>query len=162
VIHFCVLLIRGTPLFVQVLIFYFALPEALGISLSPFAAGVIALGINASAYVSEIVRCGINSIPIGQWEAAYALGYRPSQLLQSVILPQMLRNVLPALTNEMTALIKETSILMAIGVSELTKVGREIVARQLDPMSIYLTVAGIYFVMTSAVSLCARYIERKV
>lgn len=160
-IHFFVLVMRGTPLFVQVLIFYFALPEALGIDLSPFAAGVVALGLNSSAYVAEIVRCGINSIPEGQWEAAQVLGYRRRQALKSVILPQMMRNVLPALTNEMTSLVKETSILMAIGVTELTKVGRDIVTKQLDPMTVYLAVAAIYFVMTSAISLSTRYFEKR-
>jgi len=157
-----VFVIRGTPLFVQVLIFYFALPEALGIDLSPFSAGVIALGFNSTAYIAEIVRCGIDSIPPGQWEAASMLGYGRALTLQSVILPQMVRNVLPALTNEITTLIKESSILMAIGVAELTKVGREIVARQLDPLPVYLTVAAIYFAMTTAISLCAKHLERRI
>ncbi len=156
-----ILVIRGTPLFVQVLIFYFALPEALGIDLSPFAAGVVALGLNSSAYVAEIVRCGIDSVPQGQWEAAHVLGYGRKLTLQSVILPQMVRNVLPALTNEMTTLIKESSILMVIGVAELTKVGREIVARQLDPLPVYLMVAGIYFAMTTVVSVCAKHFEKR-
>ena len=74
--------IRGTPLFVQVLIVYYALPEVLGISLSPFIAGVIALGINSMAYISEIVRGGINAIPEGQWEAAYVVGLNPWKTLQ--------------------------------------------------------------------------------
>jgi polar amino acid transport system permease protein len=161
IIQFVILIVRGTPLFVQVLIFYFALPEALGINLPPFAAGITALGLNSSAYVAEIVRCGIDSIPLGQWEAAHALGYSRLQTLQSVILPQMVKNVMPALTNEMTTLIKESSILMVIGVAELTKVGREIVARELDPMPIYLIVAAIYFAMTTAISLCAQYFEKR-
>ncbi len=160
-IHGFVSVVRGTPLFVQVLIFYFGLPQALGINLSPFAAGVIALGCNSSAYISEIVRCGIDSIPLGQWEASFVLGYTRTQTLRYVITPQMLRNVLPAITNELTALIKETSILMVIGVSELTKVGRDIVARELDPMSIYLLVAAIYFFMTTSVSLTTRYFEKR-
>ena len=153
--------IRGTPLFVQVLIFYFALPQTLGIDLSPFAAGVLALGINSSAYVSEIIRAGINGISIGQWEACSVLGYTRFQSLHYIILPQMLRHSLPALTNEMTSLIKETSILMVIGVSELTKVGRDIVARELDPMPVYLSVAGIYLIMTTALSLCTHYAEKR-
>jgi polar amino acid transport system permease protein len=106
-IHGFVAVIRGTPLFVQILICYFGLPQVLGIDLSPFAAGVIALGCNSSAYISEIVRCGVNSIPSGQWEASFVLGYTRCQTLQYIMIPQMLRNVLPALTNEVTALIKE-------------------------------------------------------
>lgn len=153
--------IRGTPLFVQVLIVYYAIPEVIGISLSPFTAGVIALGINSMAYISEIVRGGINAIPEGQWEAAYVIGLKPWQTLQGIILPQMLRINLPSLTNELTALIKETSILMVIGVAELTKVSRDIVARELDPMTIYLAAAVLYLAMTSSASLVAQYTQKR-
>lgn len=153
--------IRGTPLFVQVLIVYYALPELIGISLSPFTAGVIALGINSMAYISEIVRGGINAIPEGQWEAAYVIGLKPWQILKGIILPQMLRINLPSLTNELTALIKETSILMVIGVAELTKVSRDIVARELDPMTIYLAAAVLYLAMTSIASLFAQYTQKR-
>jgi len=154
-------IIRGTPLFVQVLIVYYALPEVIGISFSPFTAGVIALGVNSTAYISEIVRGGINAIPEGQWEAAYVIGLKPWQTLKGIILPQMLRITLPSLTNELTALIKETSILMVIGVAELTKVSKDIVARELDPMTIYLAAAAFYLVMTSSVSLFARYTQQR-
>lgn len=153
--------IRGTPLFVQVLIIYYALPEILGISLSPFIAGVTALGINSMAYISEIVRGGINAIPEGQWEAAHVIGLKKWQTFQGIILPQMLRINLPGLTNELTALIKETSILMVIGVAELTKVSRDIVARELDPMTIYLAAAFFYLVMTSSASLFAQYAQKR-
>lgn len=154
-------IIRGTPLFVQVLIIYYALPEVIGISLSPFSAGVIALGINSMAYISEIVRGGINAIPEGQWEAAYVIGLKPRQTLQGIILPQMVRINLPSLTNELTTLIKETSILMVIGVAELTKVSKDIVARELDPMTIYLAAAVLYLAMTSGASLFAQYTQKR-
>lgn len=154
-------IIRGTPLFVQVLIAYYALPEVIGISLSPFTAGVLALGINSTAYISEIVRGGINAIPEGQWEAAYVVGLKPWQTLQGIILPQMLRINLPSLTNELTALIKETSILMVIGVAELTKVSKDIVARELDPMTIYLAAAVLYLAITSSASLFAQYTQKR-
>jgi His/Glu/Gln/Arg/opine family amino acid ABC transporter permease subunit len=145
-------IIRGTPLFVQVLIVYYALPELLGISFSPFMAGVIALGLNSTAYISEIVRGGIDAIPDGQWEAAYVLGFNPMQTLKGIILPQMFRITLPSLTNELTSLIKETSILMVIGVAELTKVSKDIVARELDPMGIFLTAGMIYLILTSSIA----------
>ncbi len=106
-----IIVIRGTPIYVQILIAYFALPDLLGINLSPFSAGVLALGANSVAYVAEIVRAGINSIRPGQWDAAYVLGYSLPTTLRSIILPQMLRNVLPALTNESIVLIKETSLI---------------------------------------------------
>jgi polar amino acid transport system permease protein len=153
--------IRGTPLFVQILIVYYALPEVLGISFTPFTAGVIALGVNSSAYISEIVRGGINAIPEGQWEAAYVIGLKPWRTLQGVILPQMFRITLPSLTNELTALIKETSILMVIGLSELTKVSKDIVVRELDPMTIYLAAAVLYLLMTSSVSGLAQLTQKR-
>jgi His/Glu/Gln/Arg/opine family amino acid ABC transporter permease subunit len=153
--------IRGTPLFVQVLIVYYALPEVIGFSLSPFTAGVIALGVNSTAYISEIVRGGINAIPEGQWEASYVIGLKKWQTLQGIILPQMLRITLPSLTNELTALIKETSILMVIGVAELTKVSKDIVARELDPMTIYLAAAALYLAMTSSVSIFAQFTQKR-
>jgi His/Glu/Gln/Arg/opine family amino acid ABC transporter permease subunit len=154
-------IVRGTPLFVQVLIVYYALPEIIGISLSPFTAGVIALGVNSTAYISEIVRGGINAIPEGQWEAAYVIGLKPWQTLQGIILPQMFTITLPSLTNELTALIKETSILMVIGVAELTKVSKDIVVRELDPMTIYLGAAALYLMMTSSVALLAKLTQKK-
>lgn len=154
-------IIRGTPLFVQVLIVYYALPEVIGISLSPFMAGVIALGLNSTAYISEIVRGGINAIPNGQWEAAYVLGMNSMQTW-GIILPQMFRLTLTSITNELTALIKETSILMVIGVAELIKVSKDIVARELDPMTIYLAAALLYLFMTSSVTLITQFILKKV
>lgn len=154
-------IVRGTPLFVQVLIVYYALPELLGVSFSPFIAGVIALGVNSMAFISEIVRGGINAIPEGQWEAAYAIGLKPLHTLKGIILPQMVRITLPGLTNELTALIKETSILMVIGVAELTKVSKDIVTRELDPMTIYLAAAVFYLLMTSGVSLVVQQMQKR-
>lgn len=153
--------VRGTPLFVQVLIIYYALPELLGFCLSPFLAGVLALGINSMAYISEIVKGGIQAIPEGQYEAAFILGLGPWMTIQGIILPQAFRIILPGLTNELSALVKETSILMVIGVSELTKVGKDIVARELNPITIYLEVAALYLVITCLLTIAAQYIERR-
>lgn len=153
--------VRGTPLFVQVLIVYYALPEVIGVSFSPFTAGVIALGLNSTAYISEIVRGGINAIPEGQWQAAYVIGLSSGKTLQGIILPQVLRITMPSITNELTALIKETSILMAIGVAELTKVSKDIVVRELDPITVYLAAACIYLLMTSSVAIFAKYFQKR-
>lgn len=153
--------IRGTPLFVQLLLVYYALPEWIGISFSPFTAGVIALGINSTAYISETIRGSLDAIPEGQWDAAHVLGLNTPQILRGIIFPQMFRIALPSLTNELTALIKETSILMVIGVAELTKVSKDIVARELDPMTIYLAAAFIYLCMTSFFSLVAQYTQKR-
>jgi polar amino acid transport system permease protein len=159
--HAFVAVTRGTPLFVQLLIVYYALPEFLGVSLSAFAAGVITLGLNSTAYISESVRGGINAIPDGQWDAAYALGLSRFTTFKGIIIPQMLRSALPSITNELTALVKETSILMVIGVGELTKVSKDIVVRELDPMTIYIAAAGFYFVMTSTIPLIAKLLHKR-
>lgn len=153
-------IIRGTPIYVQILLVYFALPDLIGVNLTPFTAGVLALGANSVAYVSEIVRAGVNSIPAGQWDAAYVLGYSTPVTLLFIIMPQMFRNILPALTNELVTLIKETSLLSSIGLVELTRVSRNIIARELDPMTIYLTAAVFYLVLTTAVTLVANRIEQ--
>ncbi|MBH1988880.1 MAG: amino acid ABC transporter permease [Myxococcaceae bacterium] len=160
-IAFYVMLIRGTPLFIQLLIIYFALPEALGMDIPSLAAGVITLGLNSSAYLSEIMRGTINALPAGQWEAAEVLGYSRWQTLRHVILPQALRQGLPAIANEFSTLIKESSILMVIGVPELVKTSRDIVARELRPMEIYAMTAVIYLLMTSVVALVTQRLENR-
>ena len=154
--------IRGTPLFVQLLFVFYALPELLGVSFSAFSAGVIALGLNSAAYTSELVRAGIDNIHNGQWDAAYVLGLNRWHTLRGVIFPQMLKETLPGLTNELTSLIKETSILMVIGTAELTKVGRDIVVRELDPVTIYLATAVLYLCMTSALSIFTAFLQKRV
>ncbi len=157
-----VAVIRGTPIFVQLLIVYFALPELLQVDIPPLAAGVTALGLNSSAYLSEIIRGSINAIPVGQWEAAETLGYNRTQTLQHIILPQAIKNALPAITNEFSTLIKESSILLFIGVPELMKASRDIVARELRPMEVYGMTALIYLTMTTVVAMFTKQLERKI
>lgn len=158
---FYVSLIRGTPLFIQILIIYFGLPSLIGYDLSPFFAGVIALGINSSAYLSETVRGGINAIPKGQWEAALLLGYSKKRNFSSIILPQAVFTVFPSLANEFICLIKESSILMVLGVPELTKVSKDIVTRELMPMQIYTLSAVFYLGMTSFFSFIFSLVEKR-
>ncbi|HXW52835.1 MAG TPA: amino acid ABC transporter permease [Myxococcota bacterium] len=152
---------RGTPLFVQLLIVYFAVPDALHIELSPITAGIITLGLNSTAYLAEVMRAGINAIDGGQWDASYILGYSRFSTFRFVILPQAIRNVLPSITNEFATLIKESSILMIIGVPELTKISKDIVARNLKPMEIYLMAAIFYLIMTYAVAYCTKFLETR-
>lgn len=156
-----VAIFRGTPLFVQLLIVYFAIPETLGIELSPISAGIITLGLNSTAYLAEIIRAGINAIDPGQWDACYILGYSKLNTFRFIILPQALRNIMPAITNEFATLIKESSILMVIGVPELVKNSRDMVAHNLKPMEIYLLTAVFYLVLTYAVALMAKMVEKK-
>lgn len=160
IINLYVLFVRGTPLYVQILIFYFALPDLLGINLSPFIAGSIALGFNSIAYVTEIIRGGINSVPEGQWQAGYVLGYSFLQTLFYIILPQMLKNSIPILTGEAVVLLKDTSLLSAIGMVEMTRVGMNINARILQPMPVYLTVAVFYLGLTTLITMFSKYIEK--
>lgn len=143
-----VALIRGTPLFVQLLIIYFGLPSVLHVEISAELAGIITLSCNSAAYLSEIVRGGLNNLPTGQYEAAYVLGYSKAEALFYILMPQMYKNVWPAITNEFVALIKESSILMMLGVHELTKVSKDLVSKELKPMQIYLMTALIYFLLT--------------
>lgn len=156
-----VLLIRGTPLFVQLFIMYFAVPQLTGINLSAFVAGVLTLGLNSTAYVAEIVRAGINSISVGQWEAATVLGYSNQATFISIILPQMLRNVLPALASEMINLVKESSLLALIGFAELMKVSKDIVSREYAPMAIYGVTALIYLLFTLVLTLVVYQLEKR-
>jgi len=161
IISFYVVIMRGTPLYVQVLIVYYVLPEILGINISAFGAGVLALGCNSIAYVTEIFRCGINTVPSGQWEAAYVLGYSSIKTLSLIILPQAFKNILPALMNEISSLIKESSILSAIGLLEITRVAINMSAKTLDPMGVYLCVALIYLFLTTMILFIAKKCEKK-
>jgi polar amino acid transport system permease protein len=131
-----------------------------GGTLSPLTAGIITIGLNSIAYVAQIIRGGVNGIPVGQWEAAYVLGYSRSATLWYIILPQMLRTTLPALINETISLIKETSIMGAVGIVELTKVARDTVSRTLEPQW-YIVAALIYLALTGLLGLGAQALERK-
>lgn len=156
-----VLVIRATPVYVQVLMVYYALPELLGVNLSPVTAGIVALGCCSIAYVAEIVRGGINAVAQGQWEAASVLGYSTGQALRYIILPQAFHNIFPALVNELLTVLKDSSILSAIGLMELTKIALNISARTLDPIGAYLLITLFYLGITSVISYGAKLIEKK-
>lgn len=155
-----IFLVQGTPIYIQILLIYFGLPELWGGNIHPLTAGVIAVGMNSIAYVSQIVRAGVNVIPRGQWEAAYVLGYSLSGMLRYIILPQTVKNILPALGNEIVSLVKETSILGTIGVLELTKVSRDMVNRTMEPITWYLAAALLYLLVTTTLSYGVKLLER--
>ena len=152
---------RGIPFFVQLLIVYFVLPDMLHLNLSPFTAGALALGLCSTGYVAEIVRAGINSLPDGQWSACYVLGYSRYQMLRHIIFPQALAMVIPALSNELISVVLSTSIISQIGTLELTKVGANIIAREMNPMVIYTTIALLYLIVTTIISFGAKMIEKR-
>ena len=152
--------VRGTPLLMQIYVLYFVLP-ATGLSLSNFVAGVLALTLNAAAYVSEIFRAGIESIDVGQREAARALGMSGGQAMWNVLLPQTIRRVLPPLTNEAVALLKDSSLVSVVALAELMRVGKELATNAGSPTTIFLAVALLYLAMTLPLTLLVRYLETR-
>jgi len=152
-------LVRGTPLLVQVFIFYFFIGTVL--ELSPFTAGVAALAVFTGAYVAEIVRAGIEAVPRGQMEAARSLGMSYAQAMRYVILPQALRQTLPPLAGQFINLIKDSSLVSIIAITDLSKAGREIVSSTFSPFEVWFTVALMYLALTGSLSLLVRRLERR-
>jgi His/Glu/Gln/Arg/opine family amino acid ABC transporter permease subunit len=153
-------MVRGTPLLVQILFIYFVLP-AFGVSLPAFTSGIIALTLNCAAYVAEIFRAGIESIESGQMEAARSLGMTYPQAMRRVILPQTFRRVLPPLTNEGIALLKDSSLVSVIGLTELARTGQELASRYAAPLTIWPMVALLYLALTFPLTRVAEYLERR-
>lgn len=154
--------VRGTPLLLQIFVLYYVLgTPTVGVNLPPFWAGVAALSLNAAAYISEIFRAGIQSIDVGQMEAARSLGMTHGQSMGFVILPQTLRRVLPPLTNEAIALLKDTSLVSAITLFELTMQGRQLVNNGGSATTIYLGVALLYLAMTVPLTVLSHYLEAR-
>jgi len=153
-------LIRGTPLLVQILIIYFGLPS-LGIRFDQLTAGILAVGLNSGAYQAEIIRSGIKSIPRENIESAQSLGLTNVKIYRYVILPLAIRNVIPALTNELITLVKDSSLVSVIGVAELTRRGEYIIAWTFRPFEVYLLVALIYFIVCYFLSKLSYKLEKK-
>jgi len=152
--------IRATPLLIQLLLVYFALPAA-GIELSAFWAGVVALSMNAGGFIAESVRGAIGGIDPGQAEAAKSIGMTHGETLRIILLPQAARSFLPPLTNELISLIKNSALLSVISVYELTRSGQEIIALHFTPVTIYLLIAVYYYVLITAVATLSRFAERR-
>ena len=165
VLHFISMIyvesVRGTPLIVQAMFLYFGLPLALSISIPPITAGVIVIAINSGAYISEIVRGAIQSIDKGQTEAGRSTGLTQAQTMLYIIWPQAFRRMIPPLTNQCIISLKDTSLLVVIGVGELTRQGQEIIAVNFRAFEVWLTVAIFYLAMTLSISAVLRYYERK-
>jgi His/Glu/Gln/Arg/opine family amino acid ABC transporter permease subunit len=150
---------RGTPLLMQIIFVYYALPYV-GINLPAPLAGIVALSINSGAYVSEIFRAGIESIDKGQTEAARSLGLSYMQAMRYVVIPQTMKRVLPPLTNEFVALIKDSSLLSVIAISELMRTAKEMMTWKMNPSS--LTAAAIlYLIITIPLTRLVSYLEKK-
>lgn len=162
-------LIRGSPLLVQIFIWYFVLGTLINTMLNshgipqipPLWFGVAALSTFTGAYVAEMVRAGIQSIDKGQTEAARSLGMTYSQAMIHVIMPQALRRILPPLAGQFISLIKDSSLLGIIAIRELTKATREVVTSSLQPFELWFICALLYLILTFSLSMFAQYLERK-
>jgi polar amino acid transport system permease protein len=152
--------VRGTPLLLQLFAIFY-LPPLLGLDLSPFVSGVVALGLNGGAYSAEILRGGIQALPRGQTESGRALGMTALQSVRRIVLPQVVANVLPALANESAALIKASSLVSALALVELTRVGYQVVSRVLRPTEVYMTVGALYLLINAVVSSGAALVHRR-
>ncbi len=154
-------LIRGTPLIVQVMFIYFALPLLAVIRLDPLTASVLAIVINSGAYVAEIVRGALASIHRGLREAGLSLGLPAWKVVVYVTGPIAFRRMLPALGNQFIASLKDTSLFIVIGVGELTRQGQEIIAVNFKAVEIWATVAVLYLLMISVLTLALRFLEKR-
>lgn len=152
--------IRGTPALLQLMIIYYVIFKSVSIDL--VLVGILAFGLNSSAYVSEIIRAGINSIDVGQMEAAKSLGFKYFQSMRYIILPQAIKNVLPALGNEFITLVKETSVAGYIGIVELTKSTDMIASRTYNYFFPLIIAALIYLGLTMLLTKLLNRFERKV
>lgn len=155
-----VIIVRGTPMLIQIMATYFLLTSC-GFCISAFWSATISIGFNSGAYLSQVVVAGINSVGRGQTEAAKTLGFSDAQIMYYIILPQAIRTVLPALGNELTTLIKDSSLASTIGVYELTKQGQIIMSQTYNAPAVFMMVGMIYFIITSVVSLVVSSLEKR-
>ena len=154
---------RGIPLLVLLLFIYFGLQGIVGVAwrIPEFWAATTAFGLCYGAYLAEVFRAGVESVDVGQTEAARALGLSSGQTLRHVVLPQAVRNILPALVNESVALLKDTSLASVIAIPEITQRARLEVARTYDTFRVWGVVAVIYLALTLGLSFVARRLERR-
>jgi putative lysine transport system permease protein len=152
---------RGTPMIVQAVVIFYGIPIVFGVFLDVTGAAICIVSINTGAYLAEIVRGGILSIDKGQFEAAHSLGMTHTQTMVNIVLPQAIRNILPALGNEFVINIKDTSVLNVISVNELFFASKGIAGANFRFFEVFLITSVIYFIMTYTVTRILRLVERK-
>ncbi|MGG0656953.1 amino acid ABC transporter permease [Rummeliibacillus pycnus] len=157
---FYVSIIRGTPVLVQIYLVYFGLPQ-IGISPGAMTSGIIALSINTSAYLSESFRAAIMSVDKGQTEAAHSLGMTNGQAMRRIIIPQSIRTAIPTVGNTYIGLLKETSLVSVITVTELLYQTTLIIAKTFQPLTLYIAVAIIYWVICTCFNLFLNWLEKR-
>jgi len=152
---------RCTPLLVQIVWFYYALPVVLGIDIPAHVAAVLVLSLYTGAFYAEIIRGGVNSIERGQWDAARAIGMRRRQVMRHVILPQAVKRMIPPFMNQSIIQLKNTSLVSTIAVADLLYQGTIITAATYRPLEVYTMVAVIYFLVLFPLTLVAQQVERR-
>ncbi len=152
---------RCTPLLVQIVWFYYALPVVLGIDIPAHVAAVLVLSLYTGAFYAEIIRGGVNSIERGQWDAARAIGMRRRQVMRHVILPQAVKRMIPPFMNQSIIQLKNTSLVSTIAVADLLYQGTIITAATYRPLEVYTMVAIIYFLVLFPLTLAAQQVERR-
>ncbi len=151
---------RCTPLLVQIVWFYYALPVVLGVDIPAHVAAVLVLSLYTGAFYAEIIRGGVNSIERGQWDAARAIGMRRRQVMRHVILPQAVKRMIPPFMNQSIIQLKNTSLVSTIAVADLLYQGTIITAATYRPLEVYTMVAVIYFLVLFPLTLAAQQVER--
>jgi polar amino acid transport system permease protein len=152
---------RCTPLLVQIVWFYYALPVVLGIDIPAHVAAVLVLSLYTGAFYAEIIRGGVNSIERGQWDAARAIGMRRRQVMRHVILPQAVKRMIPPFMNQSIIQLKNTSLVSTIAVADLLYQGTIITAATYRPLEVYTMVAVVYFLVLFPLTLAAQQVERR-
>ena len=150
--------IRGTPVVVQLLIMYFIV---FANSTNSILVGILAFGINSGAYVAELMRAGINAVDIGQTEAGRSLGLSRGVTMRAIVLPQAIKNVLPAIGNEFISLLKETSVIGFLGVMDMTRVAQRVISRTADPYFPYIAIALVYLGMVCILNYFVKKLEKR-
>ncbi|HEH9259336.1 TPA: amino acid ABC transporter permease [Pseudomonas aeruginosa] len=151
---------RGTPLLVQIFVLYHGLPSV-GIEFTPVTAGILALTLNVATYLSESMRGAILGIDKGQWEAGLSVGLTWGQTLWNIITPQALRLAVPSLSNSLISLIKDTSLISVITVTELMLATKEVIAETFQPLPLYLAAAGIYWLLSALFERVQKALENR-
>ncbi len=152
---------RGTPLVLQLLIIYYAFPQMFEINIEPMPAAIIAFGLNSGAYISEIIRGGINAVDKGQMEASLALGIPYSKMMKDIILPQAMKNILPALMNEFITLNKESAIVTVIGALDIMRRAYIVAGDSYRYLESLMIAGVIYYIMTIILTFLGKMLEKR-
>ena len=160
IVRFYIWIFRGTPLLVQLYVVFYGLP-GIGILIEPFPAAILVFALNEGAYSAETIRAALEAVPLGQLEAGYCAGMTYMQTMRRIVLPQALRTAFPSLSNSLIAMVKNTSFAANITVAEMFMVTQRIVARTYEALALYIEVAFMYLLFSTALTLLQRFGEKK-